>query len=224
MSEESDQFTVTGITNEAIYDESMTKDPTFWILESKKEISTVKDVYYGLREGLRANCADKNNSQVEEKLKYIIPAVSTNSDLQFENGAVTEQSIEEKTQVNDIMKIIEKSSELGKENIQRIDGVDVTLSGFGGKPFASSEKNIIKSELTLDQRVKASEEMDELLLSTLKSLVEVNRLNNNVNFNTDINFNPNSNISKSLGEMKEMLTNMFLRTFNPGEHSAATHT
>ncbi|KAH8739004.1 hypothetical protein FG386_003329 [Cryptosporidium ryanae] len=226
MSEESDQFTVTEITTETCSNGSKPKDSTFWILESKKEISAAEDVYYGLREGLRANCADKNNCQVEERLKAIIPGRSGDSvlDLQFYNNTETPQNIKEESQADEITRIIEKSRELGKENIQKVEGIDVVFSGFGGKPFVFLDKNNynvktdnLKNELTLDKRVKASEEMDQLLLSTLKSLVEVDRLNNNVNSNIDIRFNPDSNINKSLGEMKEMLTSILLKSFNASE-------
>ncbi|KAK9173065.1 hypothetical protein CmeUKMEL1_09960 [Cryptosporidium meleagridis] len=217
------QITATSIPETIECDFSKKKSGRFFILESKNDISSAKELYKGFRNGLISNCNIQNHSHLEDRLKDLVLQISSDQDFtlsddeDLDNDAAcsTVQSKE------DIMQILEKSRKLNKENIQVIDGVEILLSGQGGRPFAKLDKDFITQkvetrEFEPEQRAQILRELDDLLISTLKCTAEVDRLGQ-INANSNINHCPNSSISRNINEMRNLITELYLNSFK-GTH------
>ncbi|OII72149.1 uncharacterized protein cubi_01482 [Cryptosporidium ubiquitum] len=214
------QITIASIPETIECDLLKKKDGKFFILESKNDISSAKELFKGLRNGLKSNCSIQNHSNLENKLKDLVLRISSDPDFTLNDNVdddVTCLSVQTK---EDIMQILEKSRQLNKENIQIIDGMEILLSGQGGRPFAKLDKDFnVKKEIREfepERRIQILHELDKLLISTLKCTAEVDRLNQ-INANSNINHCPNSSVSKSIKEMKDSITNLYINSFN-GTH------
>ncbi|KAH8584134.1 uncharacterized protein ELE39_001637 [Cryptosporidium sp. chipmunk genotype I] len=224
MNRLANQITVTSIPETIECDLSKKKDGKFFILESKNDISSAKELFKGLRDGLRSNCNVQNYSYFEDKLKELVLRISSDEDFTLNDDEnidddVACSSVQTK---EDIMQILEKSRKLNKENIQVIDGVEILLSGQGGRPFAKLDKHFTTrkdeiKEFEPERRIQILRELDNLLISTLKCTAEVDRLNQ-INANANINYYPNSSISKNIEEMRSLITNLYINSFK-GSHN-----
>lgn len=217
MNKEIGQLTVTSIPETIESDASNRKDGQYWILESKNEISTTEDLYKGLMLGLKSNCNIRNNSEINEKLKKILISRSPNED-HFFRSEVEEPNVLEDTTEEDILEILEKSRELKKENLQKIGNEEILLSGEGGKPFLrleSKEKQLESDDQETSESLRESiaNELDRLLISTLKCVVEVERLGE-INSCANIRHNLNSPVSQNIQEMRDLITDLFIDSFN----------
>lgn len=217
MERAANKITVTSIPETVECDSSRQKDGRFLILESKNEVSSAKEFFKLLRNGLRSNCNIQNRSHIEDKLKYLVLRLFPDSDITL-NDSDDDNAVEcIATQTKeDIMQILERSRQLNKENVQVIDGVEVLLSGQGGRPFARLEKNNVTQdqdkEFEPEQRIQILQKLDKLLISTLKCTTEADRLNP-INANASINYRPNSSFSRNIREMRDLITDLYTNSF-----------
>lgn len=215
MERAENQITVTSVPETAECDSLKKKDGKFLILESRNEVSTAKDFFKLLRSGLRSNCNIQNRPHIEDKLKNLVLRLFPDSEITLndsddDNAACVATTTQTK---EDIMQILERSRQLNKENVQIIDGVEVLLSGQGGRPFARLEKDKTQKdhqakEFEPEQRVQIIQKLDELLISTLKCTVEASQLSQ-MNASANINHYPNSSLSRNIREMGDLITDLY---------------
>ncbi|KAJ1610363.1 hypothetical protein OJ253_1236 [Cryptosporidium canis] len=217
MESKVNQMTVTSIPETVECDFSEKKDGRLLILESKNDISAPKDLFKQLRGGLRSNCNINNRSYIEDRLKDLIVKIFPDSDFSINDVDTDDDGVACIATKEDILQILEKSRQLNKENIQVIDGVEVLLSGQGGRPFARLESDHIVQrgevkEFESEQRAQILEKLDQLLISTLKCTAKVDQANQ-INANANINHYPNSLLSKDVSEMGDLITSLYTNSF-----------
>ncbi|KAF7459221.1 hypothetical protein HWI79_97 [Cryptosporidium felis] len=217
MSCKLNRVTVASIPETSECNLSKKKNSRLLILESNKDVSTAQGLFQGLRNGLISSCEDYNASQMDEKLKELVLSVSPGVDFSLTEAINDEELMDTKTETReDIMQILERSRQLDKENVQIIDGVEVLLSGKGGRPFAKLEENLPKVQETKhfdpELRIKALRELDELLISTLRCTAEVDRLCE-INANINIKHCPNSSVRREVDKMRNVITSLYLGSF-----------